>query len=270
MKISISGKGGTGKSMLTTLLSVVLAERGYQVLTVDSDDSNPGLYRMLGYDEAPRPLMDLFGGEKEVVAEIKRRTTGEEKQSRSEWISRDSFKIDDIPTRYTIQNNRQKLISIGKITAAFEGCACPMAEVLKLFLQKLSLGEKEIAIVDMEAGVEHFGRGVEKNIDTVLILVEPTFESISLSSKVYFLARGSGVKNIWAVLNKIPNSTVEDKVIGEMKKRGIEVIGTVHYDPLIAEAALEGKPLAKSMAKAEVEKIVDMLLKEVVTPGKRQ
>ncbi|MCX6012782.1 MAG: P-loop NTPase [Chloroflexi bacterium] len=161
MKISISGKGGTGKSMLTTLLSVVLAEKGYKVLTVDSDDSNPGLYRMLGYDEAPRPLMDLFGGEKEVVAEIKRRTTGEEKQSRSEWMTKDSFHIDDIPARYTLGKNGQKLISIGKITTAFEGCACPMAEVLKLFLQKISLGEKDIVIVDMEARVrceEYLGR----------------------------------------------------------------------------------------------------------------
>ncbi|MCX6012783.1 MAG: hypothetical protein NTV30_05120 [Chloroflexi bacterium] len=78
------------------------------------------------------------------------------------------------------------------------------------------------------------------------------------------------MKNIWAVLNKIPDTTVEDKVTGELEKRGIKIIGTVHYDPMIAEAALEGKPLEKSNAKEEVKKIVDMLLKETVTPGKHQ
>ena len=259
-KISISGKGGTGKSMLTTLLTNVLSERGYTVLTVDSDDSNPGLYRMLGYNEAPRPLMDLFGGEKQVIAEIKRRTSQSDEKPRAEWLTKESFTIDDIPDTFMLSNNGRKLIAVGKITAAFEGCACPMAEVLKILLEKLVLRKKEIAIIDMEAGIEHFGRGVDKSIDTVLILVEPTFESIALAAKVNFLARGSGVKNIWAVLNKIPSQAVEDKVKDELHKRDIAIIGTVHYDPKIAEIALEGSPLEQSSAREEIEVIADALL----------
>lgn len=259
-KISISGKGGTGKSMLTTLLTSVLIEKGYKVLTVDSDDSNPGLYRMLGYDEAPRPLMDLFGGEKKVIAEIKRRTTKDKTQPSGEWLSRTDFTIDDIPDTYIIGKDGQKLLTVGKITAAFEGCACPMAEVLKIFLEKLVLRDKEVAIVDMEAGVEHFGRGVDKSIDIVLILVEPTFESIALATKVNFLARGSGVNKILAVLNKIPSQAIDEKVRSELDKRGIEIIGTVHYDPMIAEAALDGKPLDQTNAREEVKKIADLIL----------
>jgi CO dehydrogenase maturation factor len=261
-KVSISGKGGTGKSMLTTLLSGVLTEKGYSVLTVDSDDSNPGLYRMLGFDEAPRPLMDLFGGENQILTEIKYRQQKDDKQPTAEWLNKDKFDMSDIPEDYMIRRGGQKLLSVGKISAAFEGCACPMAEVLKIFLDKLELAEKEIMIVDMEAGVEHFGRGVDKSIDTVLILVEPTVESISLASKVYYLSRGSNIDNIWAVLNKIPTQAIADRVKAELDKRKIKVAGTVFYDPQIATYALEGKPLTESQAKEEVKQIVEVLLKE--------
>ena len=69
-----------------------------------------------------------------------------------------------------------------------------MAEVLKTFLYRLFLKEREIVLVDMEAGVEHFGRGVEKHIDTLLILVEPSFESVALAAKINLLAQASGVR----------------------------------------------------------------------------
>lgn len=259
-KVSISGKGGTGKSMVTTMISTILTEKGYTVLTVDSDDSNPGLYRMLGFDEAPRPLMDLFGGENQILTEIKYRQAKDDKRPTAEWLNKDRFYLEDIPQDYMIHRNGQKLLSVGKISAAFEGCACPMAEVLKIFLDKLVLRENEIMIVDMEAGVEHFGRGVDQSIDTALILVEPTVESISLAAKVYFLSRGSKIGNIWAILNKMPSQAVAERVSGELSKRGIKVAGTVYYDPQIAEYALEGKPLTESQAKEEVKQVVEVLL----------
>ena len=258
-KISISGKGGTGKSMLTTLLANVLSGKGYTVLTVDSDESNPGLYRMLGFDESPRPLMDLFGGEKQVIAEIKRRTTPDESKPQGEWLTREKFSLDDIPSIYILERDGLKLLTVGKITTAFEGCACPMAEVIKLFLEKLVLKDNEIALVDMEAGVEHFGRGVEKSLDTVLILVEPSFESVALAAKVNFLARGSRVDNIWAVLNKIPSQAIDEKLREELEKRGIKAIGTIYYDSQISEACLEGNPLGESQAREDVKKIVSSL-----------
>ena len=46
----------------------------------------------------------------------------------------------------------------------------------------------------MEAGVEHFGRGIETSIDTVLAMVEPSLESVELAAKVKSLAAGAGVK----------------------------------------------------------------------------
>ena len=70
MKIAVCGKGGSGKSAIVTLLAKGLREKGYKVLVVDSDESNSGLYRMLGFDSLPVPLMELAGGKKKVQKEM--------------------------------------------------------------------------------------------------------------------------------------------------------------------------------------------------------
>jgi CO dehydrogenase maturation factor len=259
-KISISGKGGCGKSMLTALLAKVLSEMGYTVYAVDSDESNPGLYRMLGFNESPRPLMDLFGGEKKVMEEIKRPLTNKESEQRSVWLKREKFSPAELPGEYFLQKDGLRILTVGKITSAFEGCACAMAEVLRLFLERLDLKDNEVVLVDMEAGVEHFGRGVDKNLDVALILVEPSFESSALATKVSLMARQSGMGEVWAVLNKIPNQAVEEKLRERLRRAGVKVINTIHYDPQIAEYCLDGIPYGESQAKQEVKKIAETLL----------
>jgi CO dehydrogenase maturation factor len=63
-KIAICGKGGSGKSTVVALLAGGLRDRGYRVLVIDSDESNPGLYRVLGLEKRPEPLLELVGGKK--------------------------------------------------------------------------------------------------------------------------------------------------------------------------------------------------------------
>ena len=64
MKISVCGKGGSGKSTIVTLLANQARKKGYRVLVVDSDESNSGLFRTFGFDQPPVPLMELVGGKK--------------------------------------------------------------------------------------------------------------------------------------------------------------------------------------------------------------
>ena len=61
----------------------------------------------------------------------------------------------------------------------------------------------EIAITDMEAGIEHFGRGIEEYVDVVIIAVEPSYESINVALKIKKLAEQSKVRKIFAVINYI-------------------------------------------------------------------
>jgi len=251
MKISVCGKGGSGKSALTSLLANQAISRGLGVLVVDSDESNSGLFRMLGFENPPVPLMELLGGKKKL----------KEKMAHPNVLAKSHLFIKDIPSRHLIRRNGLMLISIGKILQALEGCACPMGVLNREFLKKLRLGEKEIAIIDMEAGVEHFGRGIDEGIDRVLLVVEPSFESIAMAEKIKGLASGLD-KEVLAVLNKIDSERIALKLEGELRTRDIEVIGIIPNDPLVFEACLEGRTLGGGEAFNAAGKVLGNLLSE--------
>jgi len=251
MKISVCGKGGSGKSALTTLLANQAVSRGLGVLVVDSDESNSGLFKMLGFEIPPVPLMELVGGKKKL----------KEKMSHPNVLAESHFSIKEIPPRHLIRRNGLALVSIGKILQALEGCACPMGVLNREFLKKLRLGEKEMAIIDMEAGVEHFGRGIDEGIDRVLLVVEPSFESIAVAEKIKGLASGLD-KEVLAVLNKIDAERIALKLEGELRSRDIEVIGIIPNDPLVFEACLEGRTLGGGEAFNAAGKVLGNLLSE--------
>ena len=250
MKISVCGKGGSGKSTIVSLLASEAQARGYHVLVVDSDESNSGLFRILGFDQPPIPLMELVGGKKSL----------KQKMSQPNVLTEDHIPIDHIPTQYLLERNGLMLVSIGKILQSLEGCACPMGVLSREFLKKLTLEADELAIVDMEAGVEHFGRGVETSIDSVLIVVEPPFESLEVAERIHGLAAGIGIKNVWAVLNKVPSEEIARKLEGELKKRGIDVIGCIHLDPEVFKSSIEGGVLSTGRAAEEIGDVLDSML----------
>ena len=169
--------------------------------------------------------------------------------------------VKDIPSEHLIRRNGLMLVSIGKILQALEGCACPMGVLNREFLKKLRLSKNEIAIIDMEAGVEHFGRGVDESIDKVLLVVEPSFESVALAEKVKEIAAGMN-RAVSAVLNKIDSEKIAHKLKDKLKTRNIEVIGTIPNDPLVFEACLEGRAIGAGDAFHAAGKVLDTLLAE--------
>ena len=249
IKISVCGKGGSGKSTLTSLLAIAAQDKGLTTLVIDSDESNSGLYRMLGVDTPPTPLMALVGG----------REGMKDKMNQPTLLSESELVLEQIPYPYVHEKNGLRLLSIGKIHQALEGCACPMGVLSREFLKKLRLGENEIAIVDMEAGIEHFGRGIDNSIDAVLVVVEPSFESITLAEKIKDLASGIN-KKLWAVLNKINSQNLIDEIETKLKSSGIETIGEISYDGSIFLSGLNGDTLHSGKSIGRAAKILDTLL----------
>ena len=251
MKISVCGKGGSGKSALTTLLAKQALHRNLKALVVDSDESNSGLFRMLGFEKPPAPLMELIGGK----AKLK------EKMSQTNIFAESQIFVEDIPLQYAQRKDGLILVGIGKILQALEGCACPMGALCREFLKKLRLAKNEIALIDMEAGIEHFGRGIDESIENVLLTIEPSFESISVAKKIKSLAAGID-KQVWAVLNKIDSEDLSLKLKDKLKIMGIKVIGVVPHDPLVFEACLEGRALGEGKAFHAAGRVLDFLLSE--------
>jgi CO dehydrogenase maturation factor len=260
VKISVCGKGGSGKSVIVALLADQIKSRGYHVLVVDSDESNSGLYRILGFDRPPDPLLDLVGGKGKVQQKMLAKFSSGESEPRMQVLAQDTILVKDLPPQHIKQSADLRLVSVGKILHSLEGCACPMGVLTREFLAKLSLERNEAAIVDMEAGVEHFGRGVATSIDEVLVVVEPSFESLQLASRIIELAADAGVRRTSAILNKITSDEMAAKLKDELRNRGIEPIGIVQYDPEIFQATLEGRKPHHGTASDDVKSIVDALL----------
>jgi CO dehydrogenase maturation factor len=257
MKISVCGKGGSGKSTIVALLASEARLRGYRVLVVDSDESNSGLFQMLGFDYPPVPLMELVGGKNSL----------KQKMSQPSVLSETQIATAHIPEQYLLQKNGLRLVTIGKILQSLEGCACPMGVLSREFLKKLTLEKDEVAIVDMEAGVEHFGRGVETSIDSVLVVVEPPLESVNVGQKIHDLASGIGIKNVWAVMNKVPSEEIANRLKAGLQERQIEVVGCIYFDADIFRSSLDGRMPAKGVAVQEIKDVLDRILAKAGLPA---
>jgi CO dehydrogenase maturation factor len=249
MKVSVCGKGGSGKSTLVSLLASGAMASGHEVLVVDSDESNAGLYRMLGFPDPPVPLMELVGGKRAI----------KEKIGRANVLAEPQIGIADIPTRFVRQRNGLKLVSIGKILQSLEGCACPMGVLSREFLNKLKLARNELVIVDMEAGVEHFGRGIDEHLNAILLVVEPSMESVIMAEKVKSLITGMD-QQLYAVLNKVNSDSVSAELKTMLRDTSIDVAGVIPYDTSIFEACLKGHAIPGGKAFRAADRILKGLL----------
>ena len=206
MKVLICGKGGSGKSTISALLAKEMAKRDHKVLVIDTDESNFGIHMQLGMDK-PNDFMNYFGGKKVLFEKTK--------------TLRDKWNIDDLPDEYVTMKGNIMLMAMGKIYEFGEGCACPINALASKFLEVLEINQNELLIADTDAGVEHFGRGVENGCDCIFSIIDPNKESILLAEKIYKLGQQVN-KPVYYVLNKVN------------KESGKELSATVNNNKVVA------------------------------------
>lgn len=234
MKIAVCGKGGSGKSTVTTLLAKELARKGKKVLVIDSDESNYGLCRQLGV-ELPMDFTAFFGGKEKAQQDMMLSNFSHQFFSGT-WV------LQDIPVGYYSEKDGVKLMASGKIHTANEGCACTMGNIISQFIEHLVLSEDEYALIDMEAGIEHFGRGIDNGMDLILMVVEPSYESMMLTKKVLELGQSIG-KPVYFILNKIDSENKD--LMRDNLCKGAKVVCEIPEDDSIRLAGLKGKELSE-------------------------
>jgi len=239
MKILVCGKGGCGKSTVVALLAKEIAARKNTVLVIDSDESNIGLHSRLGM-EKPEDFMNYFGGKKLLFEKTK--------EMKNKW------RLDDLPGDYLAEKGNIQLLSMGKIYEFGEGCACPINALSSKFLEIVDLGDGEFLIADTDAGIEHFGRGIETGVDILLVIIDPSQESILLAKKISELGRQVD-KPVYYILNQIADQETKDFLLNSIDRE--KVIAIIPENKEIFISGLTGNEF--NMDVEGIKEIADML-----------
>ncbi len=232
MKIAISGKGGVGKTTFAAFLIKSLQLKGKSVLAIDSDpDAN--LAQALGAKNASEitPISEM----KSLIEE---RT--ETKIGTMGNLFKMNPKVSDLPEKLSIDVDGVKLMVLGGVKAAEGGCICPQSVLLKVLVSHLILARNEVVVLDMEAGLEHLGRGTARAVDKMIVVVEPGSRSIETARQIKRLSDELGIKNLLIVGNKIRSQRDRDFLLKNMNN--FSFLGFLPFNEDIIEADLDGRP----------------------------
>ena len=257
MKIAISGKGGVGKTTLAGVLARILASRGRKVLAIDADpDSN--LASAIGLPKEALPKLLPIASMTSMIEE----RTGAKKGSYGTMFKLNP-KVDDIPDDMGVSYQGIKLLLLGCIPQGGGGCFCPENVLLKNLVRHLLVQREEALIIDMEAGLEHLGRGSTGYVDALVIVVEPGQRAMNTARQIKKLGEDLKIKNMMIVGNKV--NSEEDRRLIEEQLSDFPVLGHMSFNPKIVQADREGKSPydIDEKIKQEVEAILKELEKRI-------
>ena len=231
MKVAITGKGGVGKTTLSSTLARLYADEGRTVLAADVDpDANLGLALGLSQEEVDA-----------IIPISKMRDLAKERTGASD--DNKFYKLNpyvaDIPEKFAKSINGVKLLVMGTVDVGGTGCVCPEHVMLKAVLSNLTYRKNDVVIMDMEAGLEHLGRGTAMNMDQFIVVIEPGARSVQTYRNVKRLAADLGVKRVRVVANKVRDEKDEEFIRNAIPAE--DLLGMIHYNLEIMDADRNGK-----------------------------
>jgi CO dehydrogenase maturation factor len=231
MKLAVSGKGGVGKTTFSSLLIRTLNQQGKHVLAIDADpDAN--LAAALGIDGAEKivPISEM----KELILERTEAMPGT-----VGGYFKLNPKVDDLPEKLSARLENIKLMRLGGVKKGGAGCICPESTLLRALVTHVVLARDEVVVMDMEAGIEHLGRGTARAVDKLLVVVEPGRRSLDTAEHIRQLASEIGLNSIAVIGNKIRGE--KDEAFLKEHLSDFQFLGFLPYDEALIEADLSGK-----------------------------
>jgi CO dehydrogenase maturation factor len=249
--IAVSGKGGTGKTLVSSLLIRELSKLSRDVLAIDADpDSN--LPEALGV-EVEKTVGD-------VREELKKDTTqGNIPKGMNKWDILDYKIMESI-----IETPNYDLLVMGRPEGS--GCYCAVNNMLRKIIENLSANYDYI-VIDTEAGLEHLSRRTTQNVDVMLVVTDDSKRGMLTAQRIGGLSGELEIsfKDLFLILNRV-KSQMEDAVTEKAQETGLEIVAVIQEDAEVTQYDLEGKPLVElpddSDTVQSVSKILTRILKE--------
>jgi len=255
LKLAVGGKGGVGKTTITSLLSRLLArhQETRNVIAIDADPvSNLAAGLGIPEDKPITPIAELS----DLIAE----RTGAKPGTMGGFFTLNP-KVDDIPDRFCLERDGVKLLVMGTVKRGGGGCICPESTILKALMLHLVLVRDEVVIMDMEAGVEHLGRATSASVDALIIVVNPGARSRVAASQIRQLGEDLKIKRILVIGNRVKGE--EDEALIRESFKEMEILGFIPEMSEISEADRRGvRPFDTNLDEVpqSLKDIVDKLL----------
>ena len=251
MKIAVSGKGGVGKTLVSGTLAGYFSKKGFKVMAIDAD-SSPNLALTLGIpvEEANK------------IVPISENTELLESKTRTDYpgVYKLHFTVDDI-----VEKNGMKspygvnLLVMGTIKSAGGGCACGSNSVIRELLRHLIVERDEIVVVDLEAGVEHMGRGTASHVDIMLIVADSSRKSLEIAKKISGFSHEAGIKNVFVIGNRVRDSEEKELITDFTEKNEIPLLALIPYDDTVVKADRVGEAPLKYAETSEGVKAIQRI-----------
>lgn len=250
MIIAVSGKGGTGKTLVSSLLIKALSGTKKNILAIDADpDSN--LPEALGV-EVHKTVGDVREELKEDTAK------GRIPTGMNKWDILDYRVMESI-----IETPNFDLLVMGRPEGS--GCYCAVNNMLRRIIENLS-SNYDVIIIDTEAGLEHLSRRTTQNVDVMLVVTDKSKRGILTAQRIGQLAEELDInfQKLFLVLNRV-NAENKNEVISKVKETGLELVGVIYEDDQVTDFDIEGRPLVELPSESNTVKAVSGMLSRIIS-----
>ncbi len=248
--IAVCGKGGTGKTVLTAMITRVLLEsdKAGKLLLIDADPAM-GLPNALGVN-----VKRTMGQVREEIIKTARRGKEEEKIQLADML-------DYMVLEALNEMDSFALLSMGRTETL--GCYCPINDLLRGAIETLSKSFDTI-LIDGEAGLEQINRQVIRRVDTLIIVSDATSRGMQTAALIKRMVQSDRViqcEKMGLVFNRVQgNKGLLKQLAHEM---GLEVFGYIPQDDKIAHYDLVGKPIIELPTSPGLAAVRNMVEKRI-------
>ena len=245
--IAVAGKGGTGKTTISALLSRLLAERG-TVLAIDADPS-VNLHMALGLD-----MPETIGDIREEMIPSAGGSDVPPGMSRHDYM--------ELRTRQALlESTGLDLLAMGRPEGP--GCYCAANHVLRLAIDRLT-DSYDYVIIDNEAGMEHISRRTTRDVNYLLLVSDPTVRGITAAGRAQELVGDlrTNVDGIYLVINRV-DGVLPPEVEKAVHAFGLKLLLTIPSDAGVGELDAGGRPIVDLPADSQARNSVRRLAQEL-------